>query len=364
MSDFFEKLQSSINKNIKGVHASMMVDSDIATNRYWVPTPSYDLNRILSGSLYKGLQSRNLVAIIGPEHTFKSSFMILCMAKAINEGKSAVIIDTEGAINAEFCQRWGVDINKVFYVYTPFVSEVRSVLAQIRETGETDMIIGLDSVGGLDRLKQFEDAAKGEMKADQGLLQKEIRSTLKQFLNICIQQNSIGIATGHMYGSPGTGIPMPDQIGGGKAMRLFPSVLIQLQKKMMWKDDKKETKEIVGSEIEARTIKNRMYPPFQTASIKMNYIDGMEQFAGILELGETAGIIKKSGSWYSYGENRLGQGANNAMEGLKEFPEILGQIDKWLADTGYSTINKEIQEAEELLASEEEKRKIGKIENV
>jgi recombination protein RecA len=342
MSDFFDKLKQSINKNVKGVHASVLAESEIATNRWWVETPAYDLNRILSGNLYKGLQSRNLVGIVGPEHTMKSSFMILCMVEAQKQGKDIVIIDTEGAINSEFCERWGLDRESCFYVYTPFISEVRSVLAQIRSTGQENMMIGLDSVGGLDRLKQFKDAAEGEMKADQGLLQKEIRSMLKLYLNICIAQNSIGIATGHMYGTPSQ--YGGDQVGGGKAMKLFPSILIKLKKEQLLDKDEK----IVGSTIHASTLKNRLYPPFQTAQINLNYTDGVEPFAGILDLAVQAEIVTKKGSWYSYGDERLGQGVANATEALGDF-DVLNSINTWLKNTGYSTKSVEIEEAEKLL---------------
>ena len=354
MNDFFKKLQDGIDKNVKGVHASLMAESEIATDHYWVPTPALDLNRALSGSTQKGIQSRNLVGVVGPEHTFKSSFMILCMVEAVKQGKKAVIIDTEGGLKKDFCARWGLDLDNVFYTYTPFVHEVRSILGQIRETGETDLILGLDSVGGLDRLKQFEDASKGEMKADQGLLQKEIRSMLKLFLNVCIAQNSIGIATGHMYGSPGS-VPLPDQIGGGKAMKLFPSILIQLQKKAIYEFPNKKGKDrgnIVGTEIKASTIKNRMYPPFQTATVKMNYTDGIQPHAGLLDLGVNAGIINQNGAWFDYkGEKK--QGAENA-EVLVKTHDFLDDLDSWLNETGYSTVSAEIQQAEELLKKEEE----------
>ena len=341
----FDELKKSIDKNVKGVHCSVLSESDIATNRFWVRTPALDLNRILSGSLYKGIQSRNLVGIVGPEHTMKSSFMILCMVEAQKEGKSVIIIDTEGGISAEFCERWGLDSTKAFLIYTPWIDRVKSVIAQIKDSNETDLIIGLDSVGGLDRYKSFEDAQKGDPKADQGLLQKEIRSMLKLLLNICVGQNSIGICTGHVYGMPSS-VPMPDQIGGGKAMRLFPSVLISLKKKQL-----EENGVIVGNEIVATTIKNRMYPPFQKALVHLNYTDGIQPYAGLIELGEKAGLIEKAGSWYKIketGEN-LGQGSTKAMEAFENHPEFLERIDNFLKDTGYSTISDEIKEAEELV---------------
>jgi RecA/RadA recombinase len=324
MNDFFEKLQKGIDKNVKGVHASTLADSEIATNRWWAETPALDLNRILSGDFHKGIQSRNLVGIVGPEHTMKSSFMILCMVEAQKQGNC-------------------------FYTYTPFISEVRSVLAQIRETEQTELMIGLDSVGGLDRLKQFEDASKGEMKADQGLLQKEIRSMLKLYLNVCIAQNSIGIATGHMYGSPDK-FSAGDKVGGGKAMKLFPSISIML-KKMALKD---KDENIIGSEIIASTIKNRLYPPFQTAKVQLNYTDGIQPFAGILDLALESGDIIQSGSWYSTKEGeRLGQGRAKAEEALKEMDGIIDRLNDYISDTGYSTKSEEIAEAEAILIEED-----------
>lgn len=338
----FNELQERIKKAVKGVHVSVLANSDIATNRFWLKTPALDLNRILSGSLNKGIQSRNLLAIVGPEHTFKSSFMILCMAEAQKRGKKCVIIDTEGGLSADFCKRWGLDPEKILYNYTPWVSEVKSIIAQIREIGDKDYVIGIDSVGGLDRLKSHNDALIGDPKADQGLLQKEIRGTLKLLLNVCVAQNSIGIVTGHMYGMPGKGIPMPDQIGGGKAMKLFPSIIVMLKKKQL-----KEGTDIVGSEITATTLKNRYYPPFQTASVQLNYKDGIKVNAGMLNLGIEAGLIKKAGSWYSMGEERLGQGESKAM--LNIMPETIKALDEWLEDTGYSTLSNEIKEAAALV---------------
>lgn len=353
MSDPFGDLKKAIQKNVKGCHVATMSDSEIAKDRYWVTTPCYDLNRILSGSLYNGIRSRNLLAVVGPEHTMKSSFMVLCMVNAQKEGKKPVIIDTEGGCDEAFCRRWGLDPENVLYTYTPWIHEVKSILAQIKESGQKDYVIGLDSVGGLDRYKSFEDAAAGDPKADQGLLQKEIRSTLKLFLNICIQQNSIGIATGHYYGMPST-VPMPDQIGGGKAMKLFPSIIVTLKKEPL-----KESKSgpVIGNKITATTVKNRVYPPYQTATVEIDYKSGVNSYAGVIDLAVEAGIVEQNGSWYSMDGERLGQGKVNVQETLinSGFGEnVLEKLNKWLEDTGYSTFSQEIKEADELIEKEKE----------
>jgi recombination protein RecA len=346
----FDKLKQKISKNVKGVHVATMSESNIATSKNWVKTPCLDLNRVLSGNLFKGIQTRTLLGIVGPEHTMKSSFMVLCMVEAQKEGFKPVIIDTEGGCDSQFCKRWGLDPDNVLYIYTPWVNEVKVILAQIKETQEEKYIIGLDSAGGLDLIKSYNDALGGDPKADQGQLQKQIRSVLKLFLNICITQNSVGIICGHLYGKPSS-VPMPDQIGGGKAMKLFPNVLINLKKTNI-----KEGNNIIGNEISATTLKNRVYPPFQTATVSIDYREGINKHAGIIDLGIEAGLIKQAGAWYSLvSDEKLGQGRKNAEKELENFPQLLEDLNKWLEKTGYSTIDENIKEAEKLLQEEVKK---------
>jgi recombination protein RecA len=365
MSDFFKKLQDNINKNVKGAHSSIMSESNIATDRFSVMTPCYDLNRILSGSLRSGIKSRNLVGIIGPEHTMKSSFMVLCMVNAQKQGYKPIIIDTEGGCDSDFCKRWGLDIDNVYYVYTPWVDEVGPILAQIKETEEEGLVIGLDSVGGLQRLKAYKDALDGDIKQDQGLLQKDIKAMLKLFLNVCINQNSIGICTGHYYGNPNDKYNS-DKIGGGKAMKLLPSILITLKKYALFENPNGQTKASkgrqIGNEILATTVKNRGYPPFQDATVQIDFETGVNSYAGLLNLAVKADIIQKSGSWYSMGGERLGQGSKNATEAIKSFGnEFLDKIDKWLEDSGYSTYNEEVEEAENIIKEQKEVEEPKKV---
>ena len=152
-------------------------------------------------------------------------------------------------------------------------------------------------------------------------------------MNVCINQNSIGIATGHYYGKPAH-VPTPDQIGGGKAMKLFPSIIISLKKEPL-KESK--TSPIIGNIITATTLKNRSYPPYQTSKVMIDYKDGVNSYAGIVDLGVDAGFIEKNGAWYSYKGERLGQGMMNSTKalGTGNFDDLLISIDKWLENTGY-----------------------------
>ena len=127
----------------------------------------------------------------------------------------------------------------------------------------------------------------------------------------------------------------------------------------MYDSEDKKDRNVIGNEIEATTIKNRAYPPFQTATVELSYADGIHKYAGILDLAITAGIVDKSGAWYSYKGERLGQGHENATEGMAKFQDKINKdIDKWLETTGYSTVSKEVKEAEEMIAAELEKEKV------
>jgi len=340
-----DSIKNLLLKNVSGTHVSVMSESDLSKSTDFIKTPSLDLNRILSGNLFKGIPNRNLVGIVGPEHTMKSSFMILCMAEAIRQGYTPIIIDTEGGVKDEFCRRWGLDLSKVLYVYTPWISKIQAVLATLKNSGDKKLIIGLDSVGGIDKYGSYENALNDDPKSDQGQLQKQIRSMLKLMLNICIEQESIGICTSHLYSRPGT-VPLPDEISGGKAMRLFPSIQIMLKKTPIKDDDKK----ITGNEITATTIKNRIYPPFQSATVCIDYMKGIQPNAGIIELGVTAGLIEKAGSWYSYAGERLGQGLEKATANIGSMPRLLEDINKWLETTKYSNVNEMLKQAEDALA--------------
>jgi recombination protein RecA len=150
--------------------------------------------------------------------------------------------------------------------------------------------------------------------------------------------------------------PSPDQIGGGKAMLLLPSIIVDLKKEKLINND---TKEIYGTKVTASTLKNRQYPPFQTAKIEIDYRHGINEDAGMLDLAVDAGIVEQNGAWYSYKNERLGQGKEKATEGLVNFGEIFDEIDNFLKTTGYSKVDKEVEEAAKLLEEEENKGEEG-----
>jgi len=339
--DFLAKLRDDIKKNAKGVHASILSESEIATSIDNLPTPSYDLNRILSGSLFKGIPSRSLSLFVGPEASGKSSFMCLCLAEAQAKGYKIIVLDTEGAWTKEFVERWGVDSENVLLIYTPWVNEIMNVLGSIRATGEEKYAIVVDSIGAMERGKLAIDAEAGDVKADQGSLQKEQKRMMKLLQNMSISMNSIVMCSGHYYGSPNQ-YGAAEDIGGGKYMKLAPQIIISLKKTKLFDG----SKNIIGNAVKAIALKNRFYPPFEEALIEIDYRSGINQYAGMIDLATEAELCSVGGSWFTINGEKY-QGRSNAEEAFEKDPEILKKLDTWLSKTGYSTTNVKIKAVEE-----------------
>jgi len=353
-----DDLKAKLQKSIKGTHIETLSDSNIASERVWFPTPAYDLNRILSGSLYKGIPSKSLTLLVAPEASFKSSFMCLCAAKAQKEGYLPVIIDTEGAWTSDFVERWGLDPDNILYIYTPWVDKVSTIFGQIIDDDDQDkMFIILDSLGGLEKIKMVEDATGKDkrVKADQGTLQKEIKRMLKMFLNIVKGKNSVGMMAGHFFGNPNS-YGTADEIGGGKFAKLAPDIIISQKKENIYNDPnaKAADKKIIGTRIRALTLKNRFYPPFQEAVISINYRDGIDPYAGLLDMAVKCDIIQVGGAWYTLPNGDKVQGAVKVREWFKENSEyILDRLEDVLKSSGYSSKNEELEEAMKIADSEE-----------
>jgi recombination protein RecA len=348
-----EELRDKISKSSKGAHVSILSMSEITNQNIYIPTPSYDLNRIISGSLFKGIPGRSLSLFVGPEASGKSSLMCLCLAEAQKQGYTPLIIDSEGAWSSEFVSRWGMDSDKVLYIYDMWVDSIMVTLGHILEGDDIKLAIVLDSIGALESQKLLRDAIDGDVKADQGQLQKNIKRMLKMLQDISVKKNSIVMCSGHYYGNP-SNYGGAEEIGGGHYVKLSPQIIVSLKKSKLFDKDKK----IIGSVLKAITLKNRFYPPFQEALIEISYQNGINSYAGMMDLAVEAGLVEKGGSWYTVNGEKY-QGEIKAIEGFRQDKTILTKLDEWLKMTGYSTVNKNIENAmkiiEEAEAEEEQK---------
>ena len=353
-----EELKNRLQKNVKGTYIEILDQSNIASIEKHFETPSYDLNRIVSGSLYRGFPEKTVTCLVAPEGVFKSSLMAITAAKAQKQGYTPVIIDTEGAWTSDFCERWGVDTSNMLHVYTIFVEEITTMFGDILNNKDENLFIILDSMGGLESDKIIRDTTQGDKvaKADQGGLARKIKRMLKMYVSICKSQNSAGMFAGHWYGKPNA-YGASEDIGGGKYVKLAADIIIAMKKQQIYLDPKAKASDrvVIGSEIKAMTLKNRFCPPFQEATIQIDYKNGVSPYAGLLNMALSCGIIQVGGAWYTLPNGDKVQGANKVSEYFKENPtEILEELEEILKTTGYSTENIEVKDAVRL--AEEEKK--------
>lgn len=361
MSSVFEDIKNKLQESCKGKRVMVLSESEVANINLWLFTPTYDLNRILSGSLYKGVAEKTHTLLVGPEASGKSSFMCLNLAAAQKEGYTPVIINAEGAWTKEFVERWGLDASKAIVINSSTVEDIHRDLANIKQHGITKLAIALDSIGALNSNKVIADAEKGDIKADQGSLQKKIKAMMKTMVDIVKFQESMAWSAGHYYGNP-TGYGDPEQIGGGKYPRLAADYIVTLKKYFIYENPnaKGEARgQILGTEIHAATIKNRFAPPFQEALFEINYKNGVNSMAGIVPVALDMGMVVKGGSWYTVPSLGIKcQGEKNLYEELAkhDLKPFLDDIENTLKTQGYSSVNNSIEdefaEPEEVSAEE------------
>lgn len=348
MATTFEEIQEKLSKASKGSRMMVLSESEVANVNTFLFTPTYDLNRILSGSLYKGVAEKTHTLLVGPEASGKSSFMCLNLAAAQKMGYTPVIIDAEGAWTGDFVTRWGIDPTKAIVINTGWVEDIMVELTNIIDNGWTKLAIALDSVGALESRKMLDDGKKGDVKADQGTLQKKIKRIMKLLVGIVKQQDCIAFSAGHYYGNP-TGYGDADQIGGGKYPKLAADYIVTLKKSQVYENPlaKKvsERGSVVGTRIYAATLKNRFNPPFQEALFEINYIDGVNKIAGIVDVAVGMGFIEQSGSWFNCEILNLKvQGELKFYDEMKliDIDPLLEKIEEVLSARGYSTTNDDL----------------------
>ncbi|MFW6046349.1 MAG: hypothetical protein ACOCP4_00900 [Candidatus Woesearchaeota archaeon] len=306
---------------------------------------TYDIKCL---SPYNNYIANNIVT----HNSGKSSFMALILADAQKKGYLPVIIDAEGAWDKSFAIRWGIDPDNVLRIKSLWVEDILVKLTQLIDDGFTDLAIALDSVGALETRKMIDDGKKNDVKADQGRVQKEIKRLLKMIVSLTKFNNCVSFSAGHYYGDP-TGYGEPEKVGGGKYYRLSADTIITLKKYPIYEfpNEKKDKRgKVIGTTIKAATLKNRKYPPFQEATVEIDYQNGVNSMAGLIDVGLDIGIIQKNGAWYSMdtGE-RLGQGEANVLKNLNSgdlADTIKQRIEEYLKTTGYSSINRNLELSE------------------
>jgi len=279
-----------------------------------IPTGSIALNAALGvGGYPKG----RIIEIYGPESSGKTTLAIHAIAECQKAGGIAAFIDAEHAFDRFYAQKLGVDVNNL-YISQPDNGEQALEIAD--QLIRSAAIIVIDSVAALTPKKEIEgdmgDSAVGLHARLMSQALRKVTSTISKTNTTCIFINQLREKIGVMFGNPET-------TTGGNALKFYASVRLDIRKVTAIKDGDN----VIGNQVRVKVVKNKVAPPFRKAEFEITFGEGISRVGEIVDLGVDLEIIKKSGSWFSYGESKLGQGRDATKALLKDNPELCEELE-------------------------------------
>ncbi len=307
---------SQIEKQFGKGSVMRMGEADIARDIQSVSTGSLGLD---IGLGIGGLPRGRVVEIYGPESSGKTTLTLSVIAQMQKLGGSAAFIDAEHALDPQYAVKLGVKVDELIISQPDNGEQALEIADMLVRSGSVDVVV-IDSVAALVPRAEIE----GEMGEPQMGLQarlmsqalRKLTANIKRSNTLVIFINQIRMKIGVMFGNPET-------TTGGNALKFYASVRIDIRRI----GSIKRGEEVIGSETRAKIVKNKVAPPFRQAEFDILYGEGISREGEIIELGVIHNIIEKSGAWYSYGKDRIGQGKDNTREYLKENPKMANEIE-------------------------------------
>ncbi len=307
---------SQIEKQFGKGSVMRMGESDIAKDIQAVSTGSLGLD---IGLGIGGLPRGRVVEIYGPESSGKTTLTLSVIAQMQKLGGSAAFIDAEHALDPQYAGKLGVKVDELIISQPDNGEQALEIADMLVRSGSVDVVV-IDSVAALVPRAEIE----GEMGEPQMGLQarlmsqalRKLTANIKRSNTLVIFINQIRMKIGVMFGNPET-------TTGGNALKFYASVRIDIRRI----GSIKKGEEVIGSETRAKIVKNKVAPPFRQAEFDILYGEGISREGEIIELGVIHNIIEKSGAWYSYGKDRIGQGKDNTREYLRENPKMANEIE-------------------------------------
>jgi recombination protein RecA len=299
-----------------GKGAIMRMGEEKVENVEVIPTGSIGLNAALGvGGYPKG----RIIEIFGPESSGKTTLAIHAIAECQKTGGVAAFIDAEHAFDRFYAANLGVDIDNLYISQPDNGEQALEIADQLIRSSAIDIIV-IDSVAALTPKKEIEgDMGESAVGLQARLMSQALRkltSTIAKTNTTCIFINQLREKIGVMFGSPET-------TTGGNALKFYASVRIDIRKKETLKDG--ETP--IGNLVKVKIVKNKVAPPFRRTEFEITFGEGISKIAEIVDLGVEYNIIKKSGSWFSYGDLKLGQGRDAVKTLLKDNPELCEELE-------------------------------------
>ena len=307
-----------------------------------IPTGSVALDVALGVG---GLPRGRIVEVYGPESSGKTTVALHAVASAQRAGGNAAFIDAEHALDPVYAKALGVDIDNLLVSQPDTGEQALEITDMLVRSGGLDIIV-IDSVAALVPKAEIE----GEMgDSHVGLQARLMSQALRKITGALSSTGTTAIFINQLREKIGVFFGNPETTTGGKALKFYASVRLDVRRIGGLKDGDQP----VGNRTRVKVVKNKMAPPFKQAEFDILYGQGISREGSLLDLGVDNGVVRKSGAWFTYGEDQLGQGKENARNFLKDNPQLAAEIEeKILAALGIGDPGRKAREAEELAAAE------------
>lgn len=311
-----ELAMSQIEKQF-GKGAVMKLGENSHLNVEFIPSGALSLDIALGiGGLPKG----RIVEIYGPESSGKTTIALHALAEAQKKGGEAAFIDAEHALDPAYARNLGVDVDSLLVSQPDTGEQALEIAEALVRSGAIDVIV-IDSVAALVPKAEID----GEMgDSHVGLQARLMSQALRKLAGVVSKSNAICIFINQLREKIGVVYGNPETTAGGRALKFYSSVRLDVRRI----EQIKAGNEFIGSRTRVKVVKNKIAPPFKEAEFDMMYGKGISKEGNVLDVGVNLGIVSKGGSWFSYGETRLGQGRENAKQYLRDNPDVQDEIEK------------------------------------
>jgi recombination protein RecA len=272
-----------------------------------------------------GLPRGRVVEIYGPESSGKTTLTLQVIAEMQKQGGTCAFIDAEHALDVQYAAKLGVDLQDLLISQPDTGEQALEIVDALVRSGSVDLVV-VDSVAALTPKAELEGEMGDSLPGLQARLMsqalRKLTATIKKTNTMVIFINQIRMKIGVMFGNPET-------TTGGNALKFYASVRLDIRRI----GNIKKGEEIIGSETKVKVVKNKVSPPFKTAEFDILYGEGISREGEIVDMGVAARVLDKSGAWYAYNGEKIGQGKDNAREFLKENPDIAREIENKIRES-------------------------------